>query len=348
MKPVESLLNEPVSVPVPDAQKTPVEIIATLKTINPSLKNPRSLRLMMHELESLVEAGPAALPAIRDFLNGRQDIEYTDAFAKGFKDGQISADFTLPPSLRLGLLEAVKNIGGADAEATLADIFSTSSSGAEIAYVTQALDSMAPGKYRDVALAAARDLLINPGADNGSQSRLDKFQSAYLYQGVISRYKDASFTALAQSQLVQADGGINTNALDYLQQTMGDQSLAIVAQASQDPRVTPSKAEPLARAALNYVGADPQADTVYQNFINNPNLPADQRKNLIEDLNDQGFANSDKPTDQEFAMIQKRIDLLQKLAPSAMDQVNANAFQEAYKDLINMRDRATGSPVPSK
>jgi hypothetical protein len=31
-----------------------------------------------------------------------------------------------------------------------------------------------------------------------------------------------------------------------------------------------------------------------------------------------------------------RIQLIEELAPDAMDDVNAAAFQEAYKDLVNM------------
>jgi hypothetical protein len=38
-------------------------------------------------------------------------------------------------------------------------------------------------------------------------------------------------------------------------------------------------------------------------------------------------------------LILNRIEIVVQLAPTAMDDVNAAAFQEAYKDLVNMRDR---------
>jgi hypothetical protein len=41
------------------------------------------------------------------------------------------------------------------------------------------------------------------------------------------------------------------------------------------------------------------------------------------------------------------ITLVEQLAPGAMDKVNADAFQEAYKDLVNMRAKITGQPAAS-
>ena len=38
-------------------------------------------------------------------------------------------------------------------------------------------------------------------------------------------------------------------------------------------------------------------------------------------------------------MIEYRIQLIEELAPDAMDKTNADAFQEAHKDLVNMADR---------
>ena len=86
---------------------------------------------------------------------------------------------------------------------------------------------------------------------------------------------------------------VDRSALKYLQQTLGPQSVAVAAQAYQDPRVTDSaKKEPLARLALNFVGPDRQANEFYQRAINDPVLTARHRKNLIEDLNQDGFPDT--------------------------------------------------------
>jgi hypothetical protein len=100
--------------------------------------------------------------------------------------------------------------------------------------------------------------------------------------------------------------------------------------------------DPDARAALSLVGADPKAEQYWVAAINDPNLPAEERKDLIEDLNEDGLSDPKHPGPQDVALIVSRIQLIEELAPNSMDPVNARAFAEAYKDLNNMLD---GEPV---
>ncbi len=100
--------------------------------------------------------------------------------------------------------------------------------------------------------------------------------------------------------------------------------------------------DPDARVALSFVGADPDAEQYWAAAINNPNLPAEERKDLIEDLNEDGLSDPKTPGPQDLPLIMSRIVLIEELAPYAMDQVNADAFAEAYKDLTNM---LAGKPV---
>lgn len=94
-----------------------------------------------------------------------------------------------------------------------------------------------------------------------------------------------------------------------------------------------------ARVALGKVGTDPEAEAVWITAINDPNLPANQRKDLIEDLNEEGFANPKQLTAADLPRIENRLALIEELAPEAIDQTNADAFQEAYKDLKSMQSR---------
>jgi hypothetical protein len=84
-----------------------------------------------------------------------------------------------------------------------------------------------------------------------------------------------------------------------------------------------------------------------QQTINDPILTRSHRKNLIEDLNQDGFADTKNLTARDLPLIQNRIALIERLAPNAMDDANGAAFKEAYKDLINMRARITGAPPTS-
>jgi hypothetical protein len=117
---------------------------------------------------------------------------------------------------------------------------------------------------------------------------------------------------------------------------------AVAAAQKADPRA----ADPLARVALRTVGADPRANQYWMRAINNPGLTAHERKNLIEDLNEDGLSDPKHPTQRDLPLILSRIGLIESLAPFAMDQANAEAFQEAYKDLVKMARTLTGQAGP--
>jgi len=100
--------------------------------------------------------------------------------------------------------------------------------------------------------------------------------------------------------------------------------------------------DPLAREALSLVGEDPEATEYWATAINDPSLPDEERKDLIEDLNEDGLSDAKHPAPEDLPVILNRIELIEELAPYAMDQVNADAFAEAYKDLLDMLN---GQPV---
>lgn len=100
--------------------------------------------------------------------------------------------------------------------------------------------------------------------------------------------------------------------------------------------------DPDAREALSFVGMDRDAEAYWIQAINNPDLPDDERKNLIEDLNEDGLSDPQNPAPEDMPLVLYRLRLIEALAPYAMDQVNFDAFMEAHKDLVNM---INGVPV---
>jgi hypothetical protein len=117
---------------------------------------------------------------------------------------------------------------------------------------------------------------------------------------------------------------------------------ASAAQVPQPPRPPPPPLQdPVARVALSWVGFDPTAEQYWAWAINDPRLPGHERQDLIEDLNEEGFADPRNVTADDLPLIVSRLRLIERLAPDAMDKVNADAFQEAYKDLVNMVIRLT-------
>jgi hypothetical protein len=98
---------------------------------------------------------------------------------------------------------------------------------------------------------------------------------------------------------------------------------------------------PLARASVGFVGVDPDAEAVWLLAINDPTLSPEERKDLIEDLNQDGFPDPKDVTIDDLPLILSRIELIEEVGPDAMDDTNAAAFAEAYKDLVDMLTRLT-------
>lgn len=347
LKPV-SMLRAPTSQPVVTPAIASIDcasIVARLASFSAGTAGKeRALRLAIRDLEELIAAGPIALPPMRQYLAGNQDVDLRGVAGDAARSANVPENFVVPPSLRLGLLDAARQIGGPDAEALLAQVMATSGRGNEVAWLARTLNAMAPDKYRDAALAAARDALAQPraSADGKGYDRADRDQ---LFS-VLTMYGDTSYASTAQAQVVMADNTVDRSALRYLMQSLGPQSVSVAAQLYDDPRLTdPAQREPLARLALNFVGADAAANDFYQKAINDMALSKDHRRNLIEDLNQDGFANRRTLTERDLPLIENRIALIEQVAPRAVDPVNLAAFQEAYKDLVNMRERVLNPPV---
>jgi hypothetical protein len=112
------------------------------------------------------------------------------------------------------------------------------------------------------------------------------------------------------------------------------------ARAPKAPKPPPTPEQVIARQALALVGADSAAEAVWLDAINDPSRSAHERSDLIEDLNEDGFPDPHHVTGDDLPLIARRLMLIEQLAPTAMDQTNADAFAEAYKDLVNMYAKA--------
>ena len=91
------------------------------------------------------------------------------------------------------------------------------------------------------------------------------------------------------------------------------------------------------------MGADPVADEYWYAAINDPSLPANERQDLIEDLNEDGLSDPKHPGPGDLPLILTRLQMIEMIGPQAMDGVNADASLEAYKDLWRLARIAAGS-----
>jgi len=341
------VMTTPQSAP---AEESPQDILNDLLNIKLGSGSGRNtaLRMVVFKLESLAQRGKASVPAIRSFIGRNVDVEYseqsnasnnqTDAGGStnqsnqinnngGFAGGpggrggrggrfrriqNLQTDWVVPPSLRLGLVGTLKEIGGPDGEKALAEMLSTTARGVEIAYLARVLEEIAPGKYRDAAIAAAKELLMNPPAiDNPNQ--LDDLSRSYLF-GVLEFFHDTSFAVNAQQMLVGKDGRLDTDAMSYLTGVLKDQSVSALYSAYGNPNLTNQFDKmSLGREVLNYVGQNSQANALFTETLNNPDLNSRLKAATVAQLAGGGFGpfNSQSPTDPQ--VINSRVNILTQL-----------------------------------
>jgi len=229
----------------------------------------------------------------------------------------LRTDWVVPPSLRLGLVGTLKEIGGPEAEQAMAEMLSATGRGVEVAYLAVMLEEIAPGKYRDAAVAAAKELLMNPPPVD-SPDRLDDLAKSYLY-GVLEFYKDTSFAVNAQQMLVGADGRLDQDAMDYLSVVLKDQSVSALYSAYQNSSLSNQFDKMnLGREILNYAGQNSQANQLFNDTLANPDLDSRAKAMSVIQLAGGGFGPfaSDAPTDPQI--ISGRIALLNSAQSQSM------------------------------
>jgi hypothetical protein len=344
------------------------EILEKLKKtrVLPGEQRNQSVRHIIHQLESLADLGPDGLPAIRDFLGKFEDVDYSaepraddHGLSPEGRDRTLAPvtptatmqnlprlDSLLPPSLRLGVVQVLREMGGDQAEQVLAEMLSTSGRGVEVAYVARVLQEMVPNKYRDVALAAAKDLLANPPSVD-RPNRLDDNAKNYLY-GVLSMYNDPSFATTAQGLLVTQDGRVDRTALTYLTGALKDDSVPALYQAFKDNRVTNLwERASLASQILNYAGTSQQANDIFKEVVSDETLPPWLRATAIQTVaGGQGpLFGGVAPTDA--GQIKARVDLLNSL-PDMTDERLARARMEALQKLADSLSLQSGDAASGR
>src|SRR5262245_18079177 len=92
---------------------SPKEIMARLQALRlaPGTSSAPALRQAVYWLEELAQAGPSALPSIREFLARYEDTELdTSQLQSRVARERLPLDFALPPSLRFGLFGVLRSI----------------------------------------------------------------------------------------------------------------------------------------------------------------------------------------------------------------------------------------------
>ena len=251
------------------------------------------LRKALFYMECLVLAGDRSLPAIGEFLERNEDLEYgfsgsvmqwkyerqpqgqgNDKAGKAPTRSRghyvMTTEFVMPVSMRLGLFEVLSRIGTKSAEAMLAGMLSESTRGIEIAMLDRLLSGMADDQYKDEVLATVHELLTAP-LEVPRPTRLDSYTRKYLF-GVLAKYKDETFAELARNLIVKDNGAIDNDVVSYLNNVLGDRAMPMFAAALKDPELDPRWMGTLSSYVLRHTGNNADADALFHKVMTDDKL----------------------------------------------------------------------------
>jgi len=262
-------------VPLSNGGMSVPEILDELIELKLSSKNRRSVqRRLSYLFESLALQGDAAVPLIREFLNKMEDVDFEvqregesdEERSRRYSRFRATLNFSQPPTLRIGLIDMLAEIGGDHAEATIAELLSSTGRGFEIAYAAKIIQGwLGKDAYRTEALAAAHELLLDPIEAVGG-NHFDRLSKNYLFM-VLDMYDDQTFIQSAQGMFINDDGRIDRTILDYYEDVGKVRALDAMVQAFRSGRVHEDDMDNLAEAASRYTGINPQADQLFRDIM---------------------------------------------------------------------------------
>ncbi|MDP6083553.1 MAG: hypothetical protein QF497_07105 [Verrucomicrobiota bacterium] len=295
------------------------EILDELMQTSMSYKNRRrAQRRLSYLFESLALQGDAAVPLIREFLNKMEDVDFAvqregesdEERKRRYSRFRATLNFSQPPTLRIGLMDMLAEIGGDHAEATIAELLSSTGRGLEIAYAAKIIQGwLGKDAYRTEVLAAAHELLLDPVEAVGG-NHFDRVSKNYLFM-VLDMYDDKTFIQSAQGMFINDDGRIDRTILDYYDNVGRVDALDAMVQAFRSGRVHEDDMDNLAEAASRYAGINPQADQLFRDIMTGDQYNMETKMDAIRSFTQ---SDGDPSTDRiPPNVLQARLNLVNNL-----------------------------------
>ncbi len=245
---------------------------------------PEQGKQILERLQQLVAEGPAALPAIRAFLDQNQDWSF----------GKWTGGLNGPSSIRTGLIDALRQIGGPDGVALSQQVLETTADPLEIALLARNLDQAEPGQHGDQVVQSANNVL--DAVANGTLTNLDV---GPLFQ-VLENYGGGA-TASQIEKLAPKFGYYADMALAGMPAGQGIASLARLA--------TDSSPEGIGNRdfALQMLAQDsaqhPDAEAALSNLAGQKNIPDSAWRGIADVLSGMTYQFSRSYPDNVFAPV---------------------------------------------
>ena len=292
--------------------------------------SPEKAEELKRSFEQLVKEGAGAVPAIRAYLNRFQDIDF-DSVGAGNQVGYSS--------LRMGMFDALRQIGTPEAMELSLQTLQTTGDPQEIAFLAKGLEKqLPPDQFRSVVLTAASETLALALSDqwNGRNvTPLFEVLQKYGDQGVIGLLEKASskWNFYATLALAGMPDGAGIPALVRLAQ---DQASAAVRNGDFAVR-------PLAQAAMQFPEA--RASLLEQARLNQvpetawPGIAASLAGNYIQ-YGNQLFGSTAPPVVWSKEQIDLRLDLIGQMMAATTSPAGKQVLQSAHAQVLNRLSRS--------
>ena len=286
---------------------------------------PQKAEELKRSFKELAEQGVAAVPAIREYLDRFQDIDF-DALGGGKLVGYSS--------LRMGVLDALGQIGGPEATELSLQMLQKTGDPLEIGFLAKVLEKqLPPEQFRQAALTAATEALAQ-----ASSSKPDGRSVTPVFE-VLQKYGDESVVAV----LEQAVGRWKYPATLVLASMPDGVGIPALIRLAQDPAIRASGTgdyvlRPLAQAAMQYPEA--RAALVDQARLNQvpesawPTLAASLTGNYIQ-YGSQVFSTTAPTIVWTSDQINQRISIIDQLLAVASSAGGQQALQKARAGLVS-------------
>ena len=280
---------------------------------------------LKRSFKELAEQGVAAVPAIREYLDRFQDIDF-DAAGAGKLVGYSS--------MRIGMLDALGQIGGPEATELSLQMLQKTGDPLEIGFLAKVLEKqLPPEQFRQAALSAASEALAQ-----ASSAKSDGRSLTPLFE-VLQKYGDESVVRV----LEQAVGKWKYPATLVLAGMPDGAGIPALIRLAQDPAIRASgigdyALRPLAQAAMQYPEA--RAALVDQARLDQipesawPTLAASLTGNYIQ-YGNQIFSTTVPKVVWTSDQISMRIAIIDQLLAVTSNGTGKQALQQARAGLVS-------------
>jgi hypothetical protein len=291
--------------------------------------SPQKAEELKRSFKQLVDEGAGAVPAIRAYLDRFQDIDFDPVAAK-----QVGYS-----SLRIGMLDALRQIGTPEAKELALQTLQTTGDPQEIGFLAKGLENqLPPDQFRPVVLAAASESLAQALSGQWSGRNVTP-----LFE-VLQKYGDEGVIGLLEKSSSKW-GFYATLALAGMPDGAGIPALVrmVQNQSSAAAGDGDSALRPLAQAALQF--SEARASLLEQARLNQvpekawSGIAASLAGNNIQ-YGNQLFGSTAPPVVWSKEQINRRLDLINEMLGATTSPTGKQALQNAQTQMLSRLPRS--------